>query len=98
MSKASKQKNGTDLFNIKAEGLASAQLPALPSTEIAGLRRYPDQPVLSNQNSEREVIGSREDLVPNRAGALELPAVDVVWWNTHEDHLERTSLPPLYPK
>jgi hypothetical protein len=56
----------------------------------------PNQPVLSNQSSERGVIGSREDreaLVPNRAGALELPAVEVVWWNTHEDHLERTSLP-----
>lgn len=86
----------TRILTLKAEGLASAQLPALPSTEIAGLRRYPDQPVLSNQNSERGVIGSREDreaLVPNRAGALELPAVEVVWWNTHEDHLERTSLP-----
>ena len=86
----------TRILTLKAEGLASAQLPALPSTEIAGLRRYPDQPVLSNQSSERGVIGSREDreaLVPNRAGALELPAVEVVWWNTHEDHLERTSLP-----
>ncbi|WP_339533331.1 BatD family protein [Pseudomonas mucidolens] len=86
----------TRSLTLKAEGLASAQLPALPSTEVNGLRRYPDQPVLSNQNGERGVIGSREDreaLVPNRAGSVELPAVEVVWWNTHEDHLERTSLP-----
>ncbi|MFO2464384.1 BatD family protein [Pseudomonas sp. 15FMM2] len=86
----------TRSLTLKAEGLASAQLPPLPSTEVNGLRRYPDQPVLGNQNSERGVIGSREDreaLVPNRAGALELPAVEVVWWNTHADQLERTSLP-----
>jgi len=83
-------------LTLKAEGLASAQLPALPVTEIPGLRRYPDQPVLSNQNNDRGLIGSREDreaLVPNRIGDLELPAVEVVWWNTLEDHLERTSLP-----
>ena len=86
----------TRSLTVKAEGLSSAQLPALPSTEINGLRRYPDQPVLGNQTNDRGLIGSREDreaLVPNRAGALELPAVEVVWWNTHEDHLERTSLP-----
>ncbi|QJI28772.1 protein BatD [Pseudomonas sp. ADAK18] len=86
----------TRSLTLKAEGLASAQLPPLPNTEVAGLRRYPDQPVLSNQNSDRGVIGSREDreaLVPNRAGTVELPAVEVVWWNTHEDHLERTHLP-----
>ncbi|KAA0947810.1 MULTISPECIES: BatD family protein [unclassified Pseudomonas] len=86
----------TRSLTLKAEGLSSSQLPPLPVTEINGLRRYPDQPVLSNQNSERGVIGSREDreaLVPNRVGSLELPAVEVVWWNTHEDHLERTSLP-----
>ncbi|KRP54624.1 BatD family protein [Pseudomonas poae] len=86
----------TRRLTVKAEGLSSAQLPALPSTDIAGLRRYPDQPVLGNQNSDRGLVGSREDreaLVPNRVGALELPPLEVVWWNTHEDHLERTSLP-----
>ncbi len=85
------------LTRVKAEGLSSAQLPALPSTDVNGLRRYPDQPVLGNQSSDRGLIGSREDreaLVPNRVGPLELPSVEVVWWNTHEDHLERTSLPP----
>ncbi|MBV6822915.1 BatD family protein [Pseudomonas sp. PD9R] len=81
---------------VKAEGLGSAQLPPLPGTEASGLRRYPDQPVLGNQNSERGLVGSREDreaLVPARSGAIELPSVEVVWWNTFEDHLEHTSLP-----
>ena len=86
----------TRSLTVKAEGLSSAQLPALPSTDINGLRRYPDQPVLGNQNNDHGLTASREDreaLVPTRAGAIELPAVEVVWWNTHEDHLERTSLP-----
>ncbi len=86
----------TRSLTLKAEGLSSAQLPPLPATAVNGLRRYPDQPVLSNQNTERGLIGSREDreaLVPSRSGTFELPAVEVVWWNTHEDHLERSSLP-----
>ncbi|EJN16977.1 hypothetical protein PMI35_06583 [Pseudomonas sp. GM78] len=86
----------TRSLTVKAEGLASSQLPPLPGTEAGGLRRYPDQPVLGNQNSERGLVGSREDreaLVPSRSGAIELPSVEVVWWNTFEDHLEHSSLP-----
>ncbi|MFJ5239256.1 BatD family protein [Pseudomonas neuropathica] len=86
----------TRSLTLKVEGLASSQLPALPATEANGLRRYPDQPVLSNQSSDRGLIGSREEreaLVPSRSGAIELPTVDVVWWNTFEDHLEHSSLP-----
>ena len=86
----------TRSLTLKVEGLASSQLPALPATEASGLRRYPDQPVLSNQSGERGLIGSREEreaLVPSRSGAIELPTVDVIWWNTFEDHLEHTSLP-----
>ncbi len=86
----------TRSLTVKAEGLSSTQLPPLPGTDVGDLRRYPDQPVLGNQNSERGLVGSREDreaLVPTRTGAIELPTVDVVWWNTFEDHLEHSSLP-----
>jgi hypothetical protein len=86
----------TRSLTLKVEGLAASQLPALPATDVNGLRRYPDQPVLSNQSSDRGMIGSREEreaLVPSRSGSIDLPTVDVVWWNTFEDHLEHSSLP-----
>lgn len=86
----------TRSLTLKAEGLVSSQLPPLPATDVSGLRRYPDQPQLSNQNTDHGLIGSREDreaLVPTRSGVIELPAVDVVWWNTQQDRLERSSLP-----
>jgi hypothetical protein len=85
----------TRSITVKAEGLSSAQLPPLPSTDIKGLRRYPDQPQLSNASSDRGLLGSREErvaLVPTRSGGIDLPAIDVTWWNTREDHLEHTSL------
>lgn len=35
----------------------------------------------------------REALVPTHSGTLALPALEVAWWNTREDHLEHSSLP-----
>ncbi|WP_460418535.1 BatD family protein [Pseudomonas sp. microsymbiont 2] len=81
---------------LRAEGLSSTQLPALPATEAVGLRRYPDQPLLRNEIGERGMIANREEreaLVPTHSGELALPALEVTWWNTREDHLEHTSLP-----
>ena len=31
-------------------------------------------------------------MIPTRSGPLQLPALEVVWWNTVEDRLERTTL------
>ncbi|MDO9616698.1 MAG: BatD family protein [Pseudomonas sp.] len=81
---------------LKVEGLASAQLPPLPATQVAGLRRYPDQPQLANQASDNGLVASREEreaLVANREGVIALPAIEVLWWNTTTDQLERSSLP-----
>jgi hypothetical protein len=86
----------TRTVNIKAEGLSSAQLPPLPTIGVNGLRRYPDQPQLNDQATDLGLVGSRterEALVPARSGTLELPGVDVTWWNTYEDHLEHSRLP-----
>jgi hypothetical protein len=83
-------------FLLKAEGLSSAQLPPLPQTSIEGLRRYPDQAKLANEIRDLGLIGSREEreaIVPTRSGSFSLPAVEVVWWNTQADRLERTRIP-----
>jgi hypothetical protein len=81
---------------IKAEGLSSTQLPPVESASVPGLRRYPDQPSLSDAVTEHGVSGSREQreaLVATQAGDFVLPPVEVVWWNTAEDRLERSTLP-----
>ncbi|MFJ4155481.1 BatD family protein [Pseudomonas sp. NPDC089752] len=86
----------TRSITLRAEGLSSTQLPPLPATEIVGLRRYPDQPLLRNEINERGMTANREEreaLVPTHSGDLALPALEVTWWNTREDHLEHSSLP-----
>jgi len=85
----------TRSLTLSAEGLSSAQLPPLPSSQSAGLRSYPDQPQLSNKINAQGLLGTREErqaLVPNRAGAIELAALDIPWWNTQTDKLEHLSL------
>jgi hypothetical protein len=82
---------------LRAEGLASAQLPvlAMPIQE-RWLRRYPEQPRLHDRDGDAGLIGSREEnsaLVPTSPGRIELPALEVVWWNTVEDRLMRSRLP-----
>ncbi len=81
---------------VQADGLSSAQLPPLESSAVPGLRRYPDQPSLNDTVGEHGLAGSREQreaLVATRAGDYRLPPVELVWWNTAEDRLERSSLP-----
>jgi hypothetical protein len=81
---------------LRVEGLSSAQLPPLPITLPEGLRHYPDQPQLANESGDQGLIGSREEreaLIADKAGQLELPPVEIVWWNTRTSRVERTSLP-----
>jgi len=81
---------------LRVEGLSSAQLPPLPQTVQGDLRHYPDQPHLANQSTEQGVIGSREEreaLIADHAGQVQLPPIEVVWWNTRDNRVEHTSLP-----
>lgn len=82
---------------LRAEGLASSQLPLLDAPlQEDWLRRYPEQPRLHNRVGEHGLIGSREEstaLVPTAPGRIELPALEVVWWSTVEDRLMRSRLP-----
>jgi hypothetical protein len=81
---------------LKADGLTSSQLPPIGSTEVPGLRSYPDQPTLNNEITANGVSGSREQreaMVATRTGDFQLPPVEVVWWNTLDDRLERSTLP-----
>lgn len=86
----------TRTLTLRAEGLAASQLPPLPLADADGLRRYPDQPRLESTFGDTGLVGLREQreaLVPTRDGTLEVPGLELVWWNLGEDRLERASLP-----
>lgn len=82
-------------LSITAEGLTSDQLGALPTTSIAGLRNYPEQPKLADDWQQDLPIGTREEkdlIIPIQVGEITLPEIKVAWWNTETDKLEYATI------
>ena len=84
----------TRTVRLRGEGLQGAQLPPvlLPATD--GVKHYPDQPAINDTEISSGLLGSRADsvaVVPTRAGNIELPAVEITWWDT-EAKMMRTSV------
>lgn len=83
----------TRTINIEALGLTAAQLPVLQIEGSDAVRVYPDQPRSADQVGEKGVTGTRSiglALVPQSAGEVSLPPVDIVWWDTTTDR-QRTA-------
>ncbi len=83
-------------LTLVADGLSAAQLPAITPVMPDGLKAYPDQARLMNDKKQETLIGVRQEkiaLIPIRAGEYQLPAVEVVWWNSLSGQREVVSLP-----
>lgn len=81
---------------VEAEGLSSAQIPALALPAPAGLRVYPEPPQQTTRVDGGRLVGiSRQTLtyIPNAAGGLAVPGVTVDWWDTTTDQPARAELP-----
>ncbi len=86
----------TRTLRLKADGLTAAQLPPLAAQAPAGMKQYPDQPVRKDIPGSHGITGMREEkvaLIPTRPGTLELPAVEMRWWNTRTDREEVARIP-----
>jgi hypothetical protein len=81
---------------ISAEGLQGAQLPPTLFPATAGLKYYPDQPVIKDEESGSGLLGFREDsaaLVPAQQGDWQIPEVRIPWWDTQAEKLRYAVLP-----
>jgi len=88
--------SATRTIRISGEGLQGAQLPPIlfPSTE--GLKYYPDQPIISDNEVGTGLLGSRQDsaaLVPTRAGSWEISEIRIPWWDTQAETVRYAVLP-----
>jgi len=85
-------------LKVQAQGLGFEQLPELQLPAIDGVNIYPDKTTTQNRDDGEWVFGERERkfaIVPNRAGALILPAISLTWWDTTHDRAETATLPAL---
>lgn len=81
---------------IQAQGLPAAALTQAPVKLTGALRRYPEQPLLTDQSSAQGLTGTRIDRevwVATRAENATLAPMQLVWWNVTTDQLETLSLP-----
>lgn len=91
----------TRTLTVTADGLNASQLPELSSlagTAITGLREYTDQPELENAVVDDGIRGLRQDsaaLLVQQAGAFQIPALRLYWWDTDSDSLQETQLDPI---
>ena len=86
----------TRTIQILGEGLQGAQLPPILFTPIDGLKYYPDQPQISEQEVSDGLVGIRQDsaaVVPVRSGTYQVPEIRIPWWNTQTEQLEYAVLP-----
>lgn len=87
----------TRTLTLTAKGAAAEQLaPIVDSKGTADFKFYPDKPSQDTRLTERGVVGTRTEsiaIVPSRAGELELPAVEVVWWDTQNQKTQHATLP-----
>ena len=78
-------------IQLQALGLTAEQLPELVVPDVSGLRFYPDQGIFETQDDGKDVVGIQLKniaLIPNQAGELTLPDIEIKWWNTETGQAE----------
>ncbi|WP_162846047.1 BatD family protein [Seongchinamella sediminis] len=86
----------TRTVRVRGEGLQGAQLPPVLLPEVDGIKHYPDQPVINDTEISSGLLGSRSDsvaIVATRAGRVELPAIEIPWWDTGARTMRTARIP-----
>jgi len=86
----------TRTLTIEARGLAASQIPPLALGAPANARVYPDKPDNHSRTDGTTIFGtSRQTLtyIPNAEGTLEIPAIDLAWWDTKDEVQRHAELP-----
>ena len=82
--------------SLSALGQIETQLPAIEAPEVDGLNIYADQPELGRTLEAGGIRGVRKDqyaIIGLAGGELELPAVEVPWWDIAAGEWKIATLP-----
>lgn len=82
-------------IRIEADGVDASQIPPL-TLQAPGLQVLAEPPRLENRPDGEGMTGVREQrfqLLALRAGTLEVPALQLSWWNLRADALAVATLP-----
>jgi hypothetical protein len=86
----------TRTITIDAKGLAASQIPPLSLEQPANARLYADAPDNQSRTDGNAIYGiSKQSVtyIPNAQGTLDIPPVELAWWNTRSNAPGRVALP-----
>ena len=86
----------TRTITIDAKGLAASQIPPLSFAQPANARLYPEAPGNQSRTDGNVIYGiSKQSVtyIPNAPGTLDIPPVELAWWNTRSNVQSRAALP-----
>ncbi len=89
----------TRTVTLNATGVASSLLPPLPVPNSNDIKVYPDQPTNQSIAGADGIQSERTEsyaIIPTKGGDIQLPALNVHWWNTTTDTLEIASIEAQY--
>lgn len=82
-------------ITIEAQGLPASSLPALPPLNFAQVGMTLENVVLDEQITEQGIISQRMEewlITPEIAADIQLPALDIPWWNTKTGNGENAAI------
>jgi hypothetical protein len=86
----------TRTLTIEADGLLETQLPDLEMAVAEGIRQYADQPELDRSAGPDGLKVQRTErfaVIAQRDGPVELPAIELPWWNIGTQRWEVARIP-----
>ncbi len=81
---------------IRAEGASDEQLPRLDPPAANGAKQYSQPKGAQTFVADGKTVGVKAVetvIIPTRAGRIELPAIEVEWWDTNIEERRIASLP-----
>ncbi|MEO8937237.1 MAG: BatD family protein [Burkholderiaceae bacterium] len=89
----------TRVITIEAKGLAASQIPSVAIASPANARAYPDSPINESRTDGQSIYGSSKQSVtyiPTREGAVDIPALDLAWWDVQHNAERHATLPGFH--
>ena len=86
----------TRTITIDAKGLAASQIPPLSLAQPGNARLYPEAPDNQSRTDDNAIYGiSKQSVtyIPTAQGTLDIPPVELAWWNTRSNAQSRAALP-----
>jgi len=87
----------TRTVSLFAKGVTVSALPELQKQKLPKqIKAYPDQPLLKEEPQGRALVAFREEkmaLIASEIGTYTLPAIEIPWWNTQTQSLEKAVIP-----